>query len=177
MSDPIETIDVPPDAPPAIVTWVAADRRQQTSAMRAQLAPGVHLVSPLTDGFAFDGPDEVMAVFESAFELLRDIRIVGVTGTGRDWVVHGTNTLGGRNLEEIQWLHLDAGGLIDRIDLFIRPAPAAVSLLASIGPPLHRRGVLLPSAVHASRLAAPAAAALRLAESRLMPRLRRTPGA
>lgn len=164
---------VPADAPPTVVAWVDADRRQETTAMRSQLAPTVVLISPLTDRFRFSGPGEVMAVLESAFELLDDIEITALTGSGRDWVLHGTGTLDGNSLEEIQWLHLAADGRIDRITLFIRPAPAAISLLAKIGPPLARRGALLPGAALASRAAAPIAAVLRLTERFVMGRLKR----
>lgn len=162
---------LPPDT---VAAWVAADRVQETARMRAQLAPAVELVSPLTDRFRFSGPGEVMAVLESAFELLDDIEITALTGSGRDWVLHGTSTLDGANLEEIQWLHLAADGRIDRITLFIRPAPAAISLLAKIGPPLARRGALLPGAALASRAAAPIAAVLRLTERVVMGRLKRS---
>lgn len=158
--------------PASIETWVSADRRQELTEMRAQLSPAVSLISPLTDGFTFDGPDEVMAVFASAFELLRDIETTAVTGQGADWVLHGTNTLRGRNLEEIQWLHVGEDGLIERITLFIRPASAAVSLLAKIGPPLHRRRAMSRLGAVASAGAAPIAAMLRLVESALMPRLK-----
>lgn len=116
-----------------------------------------------------------MAVLECAFELLEDIEITALTGGPHDWVLHGTNTLDGQNLEEIQWLHLGEDGLIDRITLFIRPAPAAISLLARIGPPLARRGALKPGARFASQAAVPIAAALRLADSLVMPRLARLP--
>lgn len=163
---------VPP--PDTVAAWVAADRVQETARMRTQLAGGVELVSPLTDRFRFSGPGEVMAVLESAFELLENIEITALTGSGRDWVLHGTNTLDGANLEEIHWLHLDAQGRIDRITLFIRPAPAAISLLAKIGPPLARRGALLPGAALASRAAAPIAAVLRLTERFVMGRLKRS---
>lgn len=157
--------------PAAIEAWVRADRRTDQVAMRAQLSDEVVLVSPLTDRFRFEGPEEVMAVFESAFVLLRDIEIAGVTGAGEDWVLHGTNTLGGHNLEEVQWLHLGPDGLIDRITLFIRPAPAVLALFARIGPELARRGVLPAAAGLASRSLLPIAAALRQVERRLMPRL------
>lgn len=159
--------------PPAIGAWVSADRRQDLHQMRGQLAADVVLISPLTDGFTFNGAVEVMAVFEAAFELLRDIEITAVTGSGNDWVLHGTNTLDGRNLEEIQWLHLDADGLIVRITLFIRPAPAAISLLASIGPGLHRRGAMSRLGAFASAAATPIALALRSVEDHLMPRIKR----
>ncbi len=165
----------PADAarPSSITAWVDADRRLDLDVMRAQLADDVVLVSPLTDGFTFSGPDDVMSVFEAAFELLADIEIAGLTGAGRDWVLHGSNTLDGRNLEEIQWLHLDDSGQIDRITLFVRPAPAAVSLLARIGPPLARRGTLRRAAGPAARAAAPLGLVLRLTERRVMPRLAR----
>lgn len=161
------------DAPPAIAAWVSADRRQDLAQMRAQLAADVVLVSPLTDAFDFRGPAEVMAVFESAFELLADIEIANVTGSGRHWVLHGTNTLQRRNFEEIQWLELDDAGLIAKITLFIRPVPAAVALLARIGVPLHRRGAMNRLGAVASALAAPLAAALQLTEKTLMRRLKR----
>ena len=140
--------------------------------MKEQLSPEVVLVSPLTDGFTFTGPDEVMAVFESAFALLRDIVIARTTGAGQEWVIYGENSLRGRNLEEIQWLRTGEDGLINHITLFIRPASAAVSLLASIGPQLHRRGAMSRLGSVASAGAAPLAAILRLVESRLMPRLK-----
>ncbi|WP_432559360.1 hypothetical protein [Granulicoccus sp. GXG6511] len=157
---------------PTIDAWVSADRRLELSAMHACLAPGAVLVSPLTDAFTFNGPDEVIKVFGSAFELLRDIEIQGVTGADKDWVVHGTNTLNGHNLEEIQWLRLDEHGLIERITLFIRPLPAALDLLARIGPPMARRGLFGRAGAAASKAALPLAAALRLTERTVMPRLR-----
>ncbi|MDO5495643.1 MAG: nuclear transport factor 2 family protein, partial [bacterium] len=129
-------------APECVRAWVEADRRLDLERMREQLDPAVVLTSPLTDAFDFRGRDEVMAVFESAFELLTDIEIHRVTGAGADWVLWGTNRLRARSLEEIQWLRMGERGLISEITLFIRPVPAAVALLAKIGTPLHRRGTM-----------------------------------
>ncbi len=161
----------PAGAPPAIAAWVAADRRLDLDMMTDQLAEDVELVSPLTDKFRFVGRTEVMAVFASAFDALRDIEIVGVTGAGDDWVIHGRNTLDGANLEEIQWLRLDAEGRIAHLTLFIRPAPAVLAMLAAIGPRLAARGVLPASASRASASVKPLVAVLRMVEERLMPRL------
>ncbi|HHU10181.1 MAG TPA: nuclear transport factor 2 family protein [Intrasporangiaceae bacterium] len=158
--------------PPHVRAWVTADRNQDLTVMKEQLSPSVVLISPLTDAFTFDGPDEVMAVFESAFELLSDIEIAGVTCADQDWVIYGTNTIGGENLEEIQWLRLDDAGRIERITLFIRPAPAAITLLSRIGPRLKKRGVMGGAAAFASGAARPLALALRVTEGRVMPRLR-----
>ena len=160
------------DLHPTIEAWVTDNRGRDLSAMGTQLSPTAVLISPLTDGFTFTGADEVIKVFESAFELLRDIEIKAVTGQSDDWVVHGTSTLNGHNLEEIQWLHLDEAGRIDRITLFIRPLAAALDLLARIGPPMQGRGLLDQRGGWASRSALPLAAALRLTERLVMPRLR-----
>lgn len=162
-----------PPPPPAIFAWVSADRRLDLAVMERQLSDAVRLVSPLTDAFTFDGPATVMSVFASAFELLDDIDVVRVTGADRDWVLHGHNTLSGRNLEEVQWLHLDDAGQIDHIRLFIRPAPAAIALLARIGGPLAARRALAGTARAASRAAAPIAGVLDLVERHVMPRLTR----
>lgn len=72
--------------PATIGAWAA-----DLAGMERQLAPDVVLVSPLTDRFRFEGREEVMAVFASAFALLDDIEIAAVTGAGEDWVLHGTN--------------------------------------------------------------------------------------
>lgn len=159
--------------PPTVRAWVSADRRLDLITMREQLAADVELISPLTDGFAFMGPRDVMSVFESVFELLEDIEIAALTGAGDNWVLHGTNTLHGNNLEEIQWLELDEYGLIRKITLFIRPMPAAVTLLSMIGGPLAERGALRKSAGAASKAAGPLAFLLRATERYVMPRLGR----
>ncbi|MDO5534826.1 MAG: nuclear transport factor 2 family protein [Propionibacteriaceae bacterium] len=161
----------PPSLPAAIAAWVEADRHLELDAMRAQLAPTVVLRSPLTDAFTFTGPDAVGHVFGAAFDLLSDIEITRVTGHGDDWVVHGTNTLDGHNLEEIQWLHLDADGLIDEVTLFIRPVPAAIGLFAQIGNRLATRGVLPRRAGVAAASLAPFAAVFRGIERFVMPRV------
>lgn len=161
----------PPQLPPAIAAWVEADRLLELPAMEAQLSPGVVLRSPLTDAFVFRGPRDVAQVFGAAFDLLRDIEIAAVTGSGDDWVVHGVNTLGGRNLEEIQWLRLGADGLIAEVTLFIRPVPAVIGLFARIGARLAARGVLPRRAGVAAGSLAPFAALFGGIERFLMPRL------
>ncbi|MBB1501672.1 hypothetical protein H5397_09555 [Propioniciclava sp. MC1683] len=129
------------------------------------------LRSPLTDAFVFIGRREVAQVFAAAFDLLRDIEIVAVTGSGPDWVVHGANTLRGRSLEEIQWLRLGDDGLIAEVTLFIRPAPAAIGLFARIGARLVARGVLPARAGAAAGSLAPFAALFGAIERFVMPRL------
>lgn len=165
-----------PSTPAAITAWVEADRRLELSTMREQLSEDAVLRSPLTDAFDFRGREEVMAVFASAFELLTDIEIHRLTGAERDWALHGTNRLGGRNLEELQWLRLDDTGKISEITLFIRPVAAAVSLFAKIGQPLARRGAMRPIGGVASSMLTPIAAGFRLNERRLMPRLKDASG-
>lgn len=159
------------EMPASIVAWVEADRALDLDTMRAQLAPEVVLISPLTDAFDFRGPEEVMAVFASAFAMLQNIEVVRVTGTAVDWVLHGSQTLHGQSMEEVQWLHLNAEGAIDHITLFIRPVPAVVGTLGGIAPGLHRRGVLPRSAVIASAPVRIIAWVFRRIEQLVMPRI------
>lgn len=161
----------PPEMPSVIAAWVEADRSLELATMEAQLSPACVLRSPLTDAFVFVGRHEVAQVFGAAFDLLRDIEIAAVTGAGDDWVVHGTNTLGGRNLEEIQWLRLGDDGLIAEVTLFIRPVPAAIGLFARIGARLVARGVLPRRAGVAASSLAPFAVLFAGIERVLMPRL------
>ncbi|WP_203568858.1 nuclear transport factor 2 family protein [Aestuariimicrobium ganziense] len=157
--------------PPAIAAWVEADRHTDLAVMAEQLSPDAVLVSPLTDAFRFEGRPAVMGVFEAAFEPLRDIEIVRVTGAGDDGVVHGQQTLAGENLEEVQWLRLGPDGLIAEVTLFIRPLPAVARMLSVIGPGLADRGVLPPQAGVASKAAAPLALITGLVERHVMPRV------
>lgn len=164
---------IPANLPPTIESWVAADRALAADRMRDLLSPGVTLVSPLTDAFDFTGPDDVAGVFAAAFEVLADVAVARVTGAGADWAIHATNTVNGRRLEEIQWLHLGDDGLIDHITLFMRPVASAAELLAVIGPALARRGLMAPGpAKAASALGRMPAMQLHMAEKRILPRLR-----
>ena len=157
--------------PATIDAWVKADRHLDLDTMAEQLSPDCVLISPLTDGFRFHGGHDVSQVFGSAFDLLDDVVIHRVTGSGDDWVVYGTNSLGGRNLEEIQWLRLGDDGLIAEVTLFIRPVSAAVTLLTKIGGRLHARGVMPKKSAVAAGSLAPFAILFRLIERHLMKRL------
>lgn len=139
--------------------------------MAEQLALDAVLISPLTDGFRFHGRHDVAQVFASAFDLLNDITIHRVTGSERDWVVYGTNSLNGHNLEEVQWLRLNDEGLIAEVTLFIRPVAAAVTLLTRIGGRLHARGVMPRRSAVAAASLAPFGLLFRMIERHLMKRL------
>lgn len=156
---------------PSIEAWVAADRQLDLASMAEQLSEDVELVSPLTDAFVFRGRRDVIEVFAAAFDILTEIEIEGVTGAGDHWVIHGTNRLGRRNLEEIQWLTVGEDGLISHVRLFVRPLPSAMALLARIGPRLHARGVMPRRAEVAARSAAPLVVALDAVERFVMPRV------
>lgn len=134
--------DSAPTLPPAIATWIDAQCRQDLTTMRGQLAEHVRLVEPLTDGFAFEGRDEVMAVFAVGFEVITPGDRPLITGAGHEWVTRSASTLRDRHLEEVSWIHLDDAGLIDHITLYTRPSMLAISLSPPMGMALNRRGVM-----------------------------------
>ncbi|WP_026928446.1 hypothetical protein [Granulicoccus phenolivorans] len=157
--------------PVVIQDWMTADRAKDLPRMRDLLAEQVELISPLTDQFTFSGRREVSGVYEAIFTDLSEIEFVNTTGADRDWVLHGRNTFRGRNLEEIQWLQLDEHDLIEQITLFLRPAPAAIAVLATIGRRLHANGIMARPAAVASAAAVPVSIGLTGIERFLMPRL------
>lgn len=134
--------DSAPTLPPTIAAWMDAQRRHDLPTMRTLLAERVRLVEPLTDGFAFEGRDEVMAVFAVGFEVITSGDSALITGAGHEWVTRAASSLRGRHLEEVSWIHLDDEGLIDHITLYARPSMVAISLSPPMGMALSRRGVM-----------------------------------
>lgn len=157
--------------PPAIDAWAASITRHDAGLAALQLSDDVVLTSPLTDAFHFEGRDHVAKVFEAALELLDGSEVVAITGTDREWVVRTTATLDGRPLDEAQWLTLGPDGRICAVVLYVRPVPAALGLLSSLGPGLHARGVLPRRAAIASRGATPMTLMLGAVERWIMPRV------
>lgn len=157
--------------PDVIRDWITADRSGELAEMRELLSEQVELISPLTDQFTFAGRREVIGVYEAIFADLTGIEFLNATGADRDWVLHGRNIFQGRNLEEIQWLRLDEDDLIEQITLFLRPAPAAIAVLATIGRRLHANGIMGRPAAVASAAAVPVSFGLTQIERFIMPKL------
>ncbi len=156
--------------PRSIDIWKRAFERGQASALGECLSEGVQLISPLTDCYRFHGRAAVGALYESAFEVLEDMRVHTTVTTGSDWVLIMSGRSGSVSLEEAQLLRLDDDGQIDEITIFGRPLPALTTVMAALGPKLVRGQGRRGFARFLTATGAPLAWATRFAERRLVPK-------
>lgn len=118
--------------------WITAGREHDPALAASALAPTVEMVSPLTDGFVFSGPEEIRDLLTAVFEAVADYRPVSAIRDGSTAVVVGHATVRGVALEEFQHLELDDDGRILRITIAMRPLPAITAFARELGPILAR---------------------------------------
>jgi len=104
------------------------------------MTPGIVLHSPVTFK-PFEGRDAVALLFGILFETFEDFRYVGeyVADDGAA-VLHFRARVGDRDVEGIDLMRFDDGGLIDDFTVFVRPYSAVVALRDSVGARLGATG-------------------------------------
>ena len=120
------------DAPSA--AFVRASQAHDVPALMACTTPDVVLRSPITGSFAFRGREQVAAVMEDVYAVLADAVYDGDVGDGRTRALRGTATIGGLEVHEIVLLELDHEGLVESMEIFMRPMPALLAVAAALGP-------------------------------------------
>ncbi|NNG21155.1 nuclear transport factor 2 family protein [Naumannella sp. ID2617S] len=148
-----------------------ADQRADLAAIGELLAEDCVLDSPITDAFVFEGRRSVLAVYAAAFELFCDIRVHTVLAEEQTGAFFITGRLDGIRFEECQLLRI-ADGEVCRITMIGRPVPALLRVMARIGAPMQRHGLLSPVAAVVGGGVRPIADLLRLVEQHVLPRLR-----
>jgi hypothetical protein len=152
-----------------VATWQEASTTHDAAAVRRCLAPGVELISPLTEVFRFRGPDEVTEVLEAVWEVLTDVRWHTAVGTGSTRALFFHATARGQVVEEAQLLRFDADGRITELTLFGRPLPGVTAVMVGIGGPLLRRQGRPVVARLIGAAVAPLAVLTRVGEKRVVP--------
>jgi hypothetical protein len=152
-----------------IAAWRTAGESGDAAAAGACLAPGVELISPLTEQFRFHGPAQVISVLAAAFEVISEISYHTEVGDDETRALFYRARVGSQALEEAQLLRLDPEGLIREITLFGRPLPALTEVMAGLGPRLLRRQRQPRLARVVSLATAPLNAMTKLGERRLLP--------
>ncbi|MBO9626563.1 MAG: nuclear transport factor 2 family protein [Microbacterium sp.] len=122
----------------AIDDWKRAGESGDADLAATALAADAVLISPLTDGFSFQGREEIRDLLASAFTVLDGIRFDGDVRDGDQVVLFATATVRGRALTECQRLRLDGDGLIRELTIFLRPLPAVTAFTRALGPVLAR---------------------------------------
>lgn len=152
-----------------VATWQRASETRDPAAARRCLAPGVELISPLTEAFRFRGPDEIVEVLEAAWEVFTEIRWHTTLGTGDTRALFLYATARGEPVEEAQLLRFDGAGLITELTFYGRPLPGVTAVMAGIGGPLLRRQGRPVAARLIAAAVAPLAVLTRVGEKRIVP--------
>jgi hypothetical protein len=121
-----------------IEQWKSAGETADAALAAEVLADDAVLISPLTDGFAFRGREQIRELLVSAFEVLDGIRFDGEVRGDDEVVLFATTTVRGRTLNECQRLRLDDSGLIRELTLYMRPLPAVTAFTRALGPVIAR---------------------------------------
>ncbi|ADB49526.1 nuclear transport factor 2 family protein [Conexibacter woesei] len=127
------------DADTPTAAYRAAAEAGDVEAAVACVAPDVTLKSPITDSFAFHGRDQFRVLMEDVFAVLEDRRYVADVGDDRTRMLKGTGRVNGIAIEEAFLVTLNGDGLIERVELFVRPLPGLTALAAALGPRVARR--------------------------------------
>jgi hypothetical protein len=102
-------------------------------------ASGAILRSPLTDGLAFEGRDQIRAITQVVLEKFENLRYVSELRTGDTAFLVSRARVGGADVEIVDYIRLNPDGRIRECTIFFRPLPAAAVALRVIGAGLGRR--------------------------------------
>lgn len=122
----------------AIARWKAAGAAGDADAAATALADDVLLVSPLTDGFAFQGREEVRELLAAVFTVLTGVVYREELRDGDRVALFASATVRGVAIEESQLIRLDAEGMISEIRFSMRPLPALTAFVRALGPVIAR---------------------------------------
>lgn len=103
------------------------------------LAPGAVLHSPITDGFAFEGPDEISELMPHVLAVIDSIAYTDDVGNDRTRALFYTARIGTVAVEEATRVRLDDEARVTDITLWFRPLPGLTALVAALGPRLAAR--------------------------------------
>jgi hypothetical protein len=122
-----------------LASYRAAAEAKDVPAMVACLAPGVTLSSPITDAFQFRGHDQLRNLLEDVYATVSDVRYLADAGDDRTRILVLEARVGRQRIDEAMLVTLDDDGLIEHMQLFIRPLPGLTALAAGLGPRVARR--------------------------------------
>jgi SnoaL-like protein len=131
------TTDLATETPTA--AFRAATDAADPDAVVACCSEDVTLKSPITDGFEFRGRAQLRDLMEDVFAVVGERRYSADVGDERTRVLKAHGRVGGVAIDETLFVTLADDGLIERIELFIRPLPGLITLAAELGPRVARR--------------------------------------
>jgi hypothetical protein len=128
----------------------AAGERADLPAFLETLTQNVKLRSPISFRARFDGFDDVSALLDPVFDVLRDIEYFEDVGTATTRALFYRAQIAGQPVEGAILVRLDGAAKVAEMTLFFRPLPGLTALTAQLTPRLAgQRGRLRAVAVAA----------------------------
>lgn len=113
-------------------TFKAAVEAKDHAGMVAALSPAVVFHSPVTFK-PFEGRDAVSHLFSILLEVFEDFEYVDHLQSGSAEILHFRARVGDKQVEGIDLLRFDDGGLVDDFTVMVRPLSAAIALAEAVG--------------------------------------------
>ena len=123
---------------PKLPMRVAVENRD-VAALAEAFAPDAVLHSPITSKLTFTGRDQIVAVFQVILEEFEGITYTDEVRQGDVAFLVTRATVGGEEIEILDYMRLDAEDRIRELTVFFRPLPATAVALRRIGAGLGRR--------------------------------------
>jgi hypothetical protein len=111
---------------------------RRLSLLSDRFAPDIRLNSPLTTS-PFEGREVAIRLYEVLFEEIHELSFTHEFSEGNAHVFFWSAKLGGRDIEGMDLLTEDAGGLITEITVMTRPIASTAAFASTAGPRMARR--------------------------------------
>lgn len=152
-----------PEPNRAVLPLRAAMEARDMAAVIDAFAPGAVFRSPLTTGLVFTGHEQIGALVQVLFDVLKDLRYTGEACDGSTGFLAWRARIVGQPIEGTDLLRFGPDGKIEEFTVFFRPLPATALALRVIGTGLARRKSPVRAAV-VSGLARPLAVMTRVGD-------------
>jgi SnoaL-like domain len=117
---------------------VAVENRD-VAALAEAFTPDAVLRSPITSKLVFTGREQIAAVFEVILDAFDGITYLDEVRQGDVAFLVARATVGGEEIEILDYMRLDTEDRIRELTVFFRPLPATTAALRRIGAGLGRR--------------------------------------
>jgi hypothetical protein len=114
----------------------AAGERADLAAFVETLASSVKLRSPISFRARFDGLDDVTALMQAVFDVVRDIEYLEDVGTSTTRALFYRARIEGQAVEGAILVRLDERARVAEMTMFFRPLPGLTALTARLTPRL-----------------------------------------
>jgi hypothetical protein len=123
---------------PKLSLRVAVENRD-LAALAEAFAPDAVLHSPITSKLTFTGRDQIAAVFEVILDVFDGLTYIDEVRQDELAILFARATVGGEEIEILDYMRLDAEDRIREMTVFFRPLPATAAALRLLGAGLGRR--------------------------------------